>query len=162
MDRNEELLVGLEMAKSKVVTAWKLAEEGACLLRKTDEEKEASQVEACQLAKEKTTMMTKKEKTKNEIAQLRRELQDLRARFAAQKKDLETNYQKQVDDKFFYGYRCCMKKHDITNDTPNFPFDDDDDEFLGGPIPRDKPMLGDGHAPGDVPFAEDGSHGERT
>ena len=55
-----------------------------------------------------------------------------------------------------------MKKHDITNDTPNFPFDDDDDEFLGGPIPRDKPMLGDGHAPGDVPFAEDGSHGERT
>ena len=55
-----------------------------------------------------------------------------------------------------------MKKHDITNDTPNFPFDDDDDEFLGGPIPRDKPMLGDGHAPGDVPSVEDGSHGERT
>lgn len=42
MDRNKEFLVDLEMAKSKVTVAWKLAEEGACLLRKTNEEKEAS------------------------------------------------------------------------------------------------------------------------
>ena len=43
---------------------------------------------------------------------------------------------------FFYGYRCCMKKHGIAHDTPNFPFDDED-EFLGcstqgvGPSIRD-------------------------
>ena len=42
------------------------------------------------------------------------------------------NYQKQVDDMFFYGYQCCMKKHGITNDTPNFPSNDENDEFLGG------------------------------
>ena len=33
---------------------------------------------------------------------------------------------------FFYGYQCCMKKHGITNDTPNFPSNDENDEFLGG------------------------------
>lgn len=32
---------------------------------------------------------------------------------------------------FFYGYRCCMKKHGITQDTLTFPLDDDD-EVVGG------------------------------
>ena len=36
---------------------------------------------------------------------------------------------------FFYGYWYCMKKHDIANDTLNFPFDDEENEFLGGPLP---------------------------
>ena len=34
---------------------------------------------------------------------------------------------KQVDDMFFYGYRCCMKKHGITQDTPSYPSDDEDE-----------------------------------
>ena len=33
---------------------------------------------------------------------------------------MEAKYQKQVDDMFFYGYRCCMKKHGIAQDTPSF------------------------------------------
>lgn len=24
---------------------------------------------------------------------------------------------------FFFDYRCCMKKHDITQDTPRYPSD---------------------------------------
>ena len=64
-------------------------------------------------------MVAKNKKAEEETTRLKRELQDLRIRFAAQKKDLEVNYQKQVDDMFFYGYRCCMKKHGIANDTPS-------------------------------------------
>lgn len=74
-------------------------------------------------------MAAKKEKAKEETARLRQELQDLRARFAAQKKD----HQKQLNDMFFQGYQYCMKKHGITNNVPNFFFYDEKDEFLGGP-----------------------------
>lgn len=41
-------------------------------------------------------------------------MEDLRAGFAAQEEELEDEYQKQVDDMIFFGYRCCMKKHGIT------------------------------------------------
>ena len=40
--------------------------------------------------------------------------------FVVQEEELEAKYQKQVDDMFFYGYRCCMKKHGIAQDTPSF------------------------------------------
>ena len=121
MDGNGELLTNLEMAGSEVVATQKLAKEGACLLRKVEKEKEAPQVKAHLLVEEKMAMEAEKEKIEEETAWLRWELQDLRAGFAAQKKDLEVDYQKQVDDMLFYGYRCCMKKHDIANDTLNFP-----------------------------------------
>lgn len=32
---------------------------------------------------------------------------------------------------FFYGYHYCMKKHAITDDIPNIPFDDEDETMLG-------------------------------
>lgn len=57
---------------------------------------------------------------------------------------------------FFYGCWCYMKKHDITNDTPNFPSDHEEDEFLGGPIEENGSFLRGG------PFAEDDFHGEWT
>ena len=132
------------------------------MLRKVEKEKEASQVEAHRLVEEKMAMEAENEKIEEEIAQLRQELQDLRAGFAAQKKGLEVDYQKQVDDMLFCGYWCCMKKHDIANDTLNFPFDDEDDEFFSGPT------LGDGLeprercAPRDGPSNEDDSHDEQT
>lgn len=53
-------------------------------------------------------------------------MEELRAGFAAQNEELEGEYQKQVDDMFFFGYQCCMKKHGITQDTPNYPSDDED------------------------------------
>lgn len=45
-------------------------------------------------------------------------MEELQAGFAAQKEELEGEYQKQVDDMFFFDYRCCMKKHDITQIPP--------------------------------------------
>ena len=38
-----------------------------------------------------------------------------------------------MDNIFLYSYQSYMKKHDSANDTPSFLFDDDEDEFLGGP-----------------------------
>lgn len=46
--------------------------------------------------------------------------------FATQNEELEGENQKQVDDIFFFGYQCCMKKNDITQDTPNYSSDDED------------------------------------
>ena len=77
-------------------------------------------------------MAADKEKAEEEVARLRQKLQDLRAGFATQKEDLKVDYQKQVDDMFFYGYRCCMKKHGIAQDTLSF-LSDDEDEFLSDP-----------------------------
>ena len=139
MDENEDLLASLEMEKGKVAASRKLAEEGTSLLRKIEEEKETVQVETCRLAEEKKIMAANKKKTEEEVVRLRQELQILWAGFAAQKEDFEAGYQKQVDDMFFYGYQCCMKKHGIAQDNPSFP-SDDKDEFLGGPA------YGGGHA----------------
>ena len=54
-------------------------------------------------------------------------MEELQTGFAAQKKDLEAEYQKQVDEMYFVGYRFCMKKNGITQDTPSFPSDDEDE-----------------------------------
>lgn len=84
---NEELQADLETTRSEATVAQKLVEKGAYLLRKVDEKKKVSQVEARWLVEEKVAMAAKKEKAEEEIGRLRWELQDLRARFAAQKKD---------------------------------------------------------------------------
>lgn len=49
-----------------------------------------------------------------EIERLRKELEELRVGFATQK-ELENEYQKQVDHMFFFGYQCCMKKKTSPN-----------------------------------------------
>lgn len=74
---NEELQVDLETTRSEATVARKLVEKGAYLLRKVDEKKKVSQVEAHWLVKEKVAMAAKKEKAEEEIARLRWELQDL-------------------------------------------------------------------------------------
>ena len=77
-------------------------------------------------------MEVSKKKIEEETERLKQELQDLQVGFATQKEQLEAEYQKQVDDMSFYGYQCCMKKHGIAHDTPNFP-SDDENEALSGP-----------------------------
>lgn len=56
----------------------------------------------------------------------------MEARFSVQKKELETKYQRQMDEMYFFGYRCCMKKNGIMHNIPSFPYDDED-AILGGP-----------------------------
>ena len=43
----------------------------------------------------------------------KKELEELRAGFAAEKEELKEDYQKQVDEMFFFGYQCCMRKNDM-------------------------------------------------
>lgn len=66
MNGNEELPTDLETTMSEVTTAQKLTKQGANLLRKIEEEKEASQTEARRQAKKQATMATKKKKTEKE------------------------------------------------------------------------------------------------
>lgn len=63
IDGNKELLAGLETAKSEAATIQKLAKEGVSLLRKAEKETKVSQVEARQLAEEKTTMAAENKKS---------------------------------------------------------------------------------------------------
>ena len=63
VDENEDLVSNLEMAKSKTSAAQELAKESVGLLRKTEEEKEVSQVEAHRLVEENVAMVAEKEKS---------------------------------------------------------------------------------------------------
>ena len=46
---------------------------------------------------------------------------ELEGEFVAEREELEADYQKQVDDMFFFGYRCCMKKNGIKRDVLSIP-----------------------------------------
>ena len=51
--------------------------------------------------------------------------EELEGEFVAEREELEADYQKQVDDMFFFGYRCCMKKHGIKRDVPSIPLSEE-------------------------------------
>ena len=51
---------------------------------------------------------------------------EMEAGFFAQKKELKTEYQRQVDEMYFFDYRCCMKKNGIMHGIPSLPSDDED------------------------------------
>lgn len=62
-----------------------------------------------------------KNQLKKELEELRmisiaqkKELEELRAGFATEKNEMKDEYQKQVNDMFFFGYQYCMRKNDIT------------------------------------------------
>ncbi|KAL6348382.1 hypothetical protein AAG906_005687 [Vitis piasezkii] len=63
------------------------------------------------------------EKKQNEELQLRlvAQKEELEREFAVEREELAAEYQKQVDDTFIFGYRCCMKKHGIKRDVPSIP-----------------------------------------
>ncbi|KAL6319709.1 hypothetical protein AAG906_026781 [Vitis piasezkii] len=54
--------------------------------------------------------------------------------FTVDKEALTRDYQKQVDEMFFYGYQCCMRKNAITQDIPTYSFDDEKND-LDSPSP---------------------------
>ena len=99
-----------------------------------------AKIEACQMRKERETAESKCKDVEQENNQLKKELEELRATFNAQKKELEElragfaakkneleeDYHKQVDDMFFFGYQCCIRKNDITHDIPSYPSNDED------------------------------------
>lgn len=101
------------MAESKAAIAGKLVEKGIELSRKIEEENEVAEAEAHQLVEEKKAMEVGKKNVEKEVGQLRQKLHE---RFLVQKEELKVEYQKRVDDMFFYGYQYCMKKHGINQD----------------------------------------------
>ena len=78
------------------------------------------------------SLVAQKREPKGLQAGLVAQKEEMDAGCTAQKKEMKTEYQRQVDEMYFFGYRCCMKKNDIMHDIPSLP-SDDEDVILGGP-----------------------------
>ena len=149
--------VKLEQVEADLATTQKVIMDGTEMLKLAEGEKEAIRAEADQLKEKGEAMEAKYKGAQQENSQLRREVDELQASladqkkemrelqagflvqkkeleagFATQKKELETEYQRQEDEIYFFGYRCCMKKNGIMHDIPSLS-SDDEDEIPGGP-----------------------------
>ena len=114
MGGRKELRSKLVWAEGDLAAAYKAVTDGAEALRKTEEQREATQAETHRLRKEENAAEAQCKDAEQENDHLKKELEELWTGFAAQKKKLEDEYQKQVDDMFLFGYQYCMKKNDIT------------------------------------------------
>ena len=110
-DDNEALRADLAEAKSREESSF-------TRLCESEDEVARLRAEVRQLRTEASI-----EKKQKEDLQLRLSAQkkELEGEFAAEREELEADYQKQVDDMFFFGYRCCMKKNGIKRDVPSIP-----------------------------------------
>ena len=72
------------------------------------------------------SLAAQKKESEDLRAGLAAQKEEMEARFAAQKKEMEEEYQQHADEMYFFGYRCCMKKHGIMHDTPSLPSDEED------------------------------------
>lgn len=72
----------------------------------------------------------------------KKKFEEVRAGFAIEKRALMEDYQKQVDEMFFFGYQCCIRKNDITQDTSYYPSDDEEEDATvsGRPTKGDKDL----------------------
>nr|CAN68572.1 hypothetical protein VITISV_023885 [Vitis vinifera] len=152
IDNNEELRVQLVRVESELIAVRKVIADAKKLLKELEEMMEATKVEACQNEKENEAAEAKCKDADQEIDQLKKELEELRvsseakrkeleelwSRFTIEKRELEEDYQKQVDEMFFFGYQCCMRKNDITHDIPHYPFNEEEDATVNGPAQGDK------------------------
>lgn len=104
-----------------------------------------AKAEACRMGEEKEVVEAKCKDVDQEKYQLRKELEELQAFFDIQNKELESlrmgfaaeneklkeDYRKQVDEMFLFGYQCCMRKNDITQDIPSYLSGEDDATVSG-------------------------------
>ncbi|KAL6328594.1 hypothetical protein AAG906_038789 [Vitis piasezkii] len=151
MGGKEELRLKLQQSEIDLAIAQKAAAENAEALRRSEDDKEALRIELEEVkSREKAIgdrlneVESEKAQLGGEVRQLRTELsierkqkedlqlrliaqrKELEARFTVQRKKLETEYQKQVDEMYFFGYRCCMKKNDIKRNVPSIPPGEED------------------------------------
>lgn len=126
-------------------------------LKRAEEDKEAFRADLTEARSRKDDMEIRlneaageKTRFENEIRQLRTELsieqkqrgslqlrlvaqkEELEARFATERMELGSAYQKHVDEMYFFGYRCCMKKNGIKRDVPSIP-PGEEDKLRGKP-----------------------------
>ena len=146
MGGEEELRSRLERAEASLSVARRAFEESPEALKKSNEDNEALRIELAEAKSREEFTDARLHEAEGEMAQLRGEMRQLRtevsiekkqredlqlclsaqkeeleAEFAAEREELETDYQKQVDETYLFGYRCCMKKHDIKRDVPSIP-----------------------------------------
>ena len=136
MDDSKELRSKLKLVESELAAAQKTIDKVAESLRTVEGERETTNAEARQLREEGKTDEAQCKKTEQKNKWLKNEVEELQTGFAAQKEVLEGESQKQVDDMFFFGYQCSMKKHGITQDTPNYSLDDE--ETTAGDLAREE------------------------
>lgn len=137
--------------ESDLTIAQKAILDRGRLLKKAEKEKQAAKVEARRMGEGKKVIEAKYKDLEQEKYQMRKELeklqatsnmqrkelQDLRVRFTVKKEALTEDYQKQVDEMFFFGYQCCIRKNGITQDIPSYPFDEND-ATVSGPAQENK------------------------
>ncbi|RVW97710.1 hypothetical protein CK203_028090 [Vitis vinifera] len=113
----------LERVEADLAADQKAIADGTEMLKLAKRKKEAIRAKA--------SLEAQKKETEELQAGLLAQKKELEARFAAQK-ELETEYQRQVDEMYFFGYRCCMKKNGIMHDIHSL-HSDDGDAIAGGP-----------------------------
>ena len=152
----EEMRLRLKRVEADLATAQKVVADGAKKLNLAKEEKGAIRAEANPLKREKEALEGQVKGVEQENSQLKKEVDELRTSLAAQKKEteglqaglvaqrkemeagfaaqkeLETEYQRQIDEMYFFYYRCCMKKNGIMHDIPSLP-SDYENAIPGGP-----------------------------
>ena len=111
-DDNEALRTELEEAKSR-------EEATATRLHEAEDERAQLSGEVRQLRIK--VSIEKKQKEKLQLRLIAQKKKELEAEFVAQREELETEHQKQMDEMYFFGYRCCMKKNDIKRDITSIP-----------------------------------------
>lgn len=134
---DKELCTQLEKVKGDLSATQKAIVDEGRLLKEAEEEREIAKTEACEVKVEKDATEVKCKDVEQEKEQLQKELEELRATYATQKKELDEDYHKQVYDMFFFGYQCCMMKNDITQDILSYP-SNEEDVAINGPTKRDK------------------------
>ena len=146
MSGEEELRSRLEQVEASLSTARRASEESAEALKRSQDDNEALRIELAEAKSREEATDARLHEAEGEMDRLRVEVRKLRtevsiekkqredlqlrlsaqkeeleAEFAAEREELETEYQKQVDEMYLFGYRCCMKKHDIKRDVPSIP-----------------------------------------
>ena len=125
MDEQQKLRAELEAAKVVLAMTRKDIEKENGVLQKMKLENEVFQMEVRSLKLDNASLGSAKAKVEQEGPQLRLELEQVQADFIKEKKDLKVTYHKKVDDMFYYEYSYYMRKHEITDDIPNIPYDDE-------------------------------------
>ena len=138
--------------KNELAVVRKAVVDAKKLLKELEEGMQVVKVEACWMWEEKEAVEAKCKNTEQERNQLKKELEELQAVFEAQKKkleelrvgfivekkELEKNYQKQIDEMFFFGYQYCMRKNDIIQDILRYPSDEEENATVSGPTQEEK------------------------
>ena len=141
-DSEDKLRLRLEEAKASLSTAREDNEALRAELAEAKSQEETLDARLLEAEDEKALLRGEVRQLRTEVSieKKQRDLQlrltsqkeELESEFVAEREELEADYQKQVDDMYFFGYRCCMKKHGIKRNVPSIP-PGDEEKLRGKP-----------------------------